>query len=107
MGIDNPVHIVFIGIVALLVLGPKRLPEVARALGHGLREFREAVSNQGEPPQTPLSAQPQATQTPVPVPVEQPATHTPLASAPVELAPADAQTVESSAVAGQAPVDPA
>jgi sec-independent protein translocase protein TatA len=48
MGIDNPVHILFIAIVALIVLGPKRLPEVARALGHGLREFREAVSLQGD-----------------------------------------------------------
>ncbi|MBA3809241.1 MAG: twin-arginine translocase TatA/TatE family subunit, partial [Solirubrobacterales bacterium] len=44
MGLENPVHLIFIGIIALLVLGPKRLPELARALGHGLREFREAVS---------------------------------------------------------------
>jgi sec-independent protein translocase protein TatA len=43
MGIENPVHLAFIAIVALLVLGPKRLPELARALGHGIREFREAV----------------------------------------------------------------
>ncbi|HMD52430.1 MAG TPA: twin-arginine translocase TatA/TatE family subunit [Solirubrobacteraceae bacterium] len=44
MGIDNPVHLAFIAIVALLVLGPKRLPELARALGHGVREFREAIA---------------------------------------------------------------
>jgi TatA/E family protein of Tat protein translocase len=49
MGIDSPVHLIFIGVVALLVLGPKRLPEVARALGHGLREFREAMNLDGEP----------------------------------------------------------
>jgi len=49
MGIENPIHLLFIAIVALLVLGPKRLPELARALGHGLREFREAVGQQGEP----------------------------------------------------------
>jgi TatA/E family protein of Tat protein translocase len=48
MGIENPVHLLFIAIVALIVLGPKRLPEVARALGHGLREFREAVSGQAD-----------------------------------------------------------
>jgi sec-independent protein translocase protein TatA len=48
MGIENPVHLMFIAIVALLVLGPKRLPELARALGHGIREFREAVGGQGE-----------------------------------------------------------
>jgi sec-independent protein translocase protein TatA len=66
MGIENPVHIIFIGIIALLVLGPKRLPEVARALGHGLREFREAVSQQGEAPQ-----QASAQQAPVLPPVSQ------------------------------------
>jgi sec-independent protein translocase protein TatA len=48
MGIENPVHLLFIAIVALLVLGPKRLPELARALGHGIREFRESVSQQGD-----------------------------------------------------------
>jgi sec-independent protein translocase protein TatA len=54
MGLENPVHLIFIGVVALLVLGPKRLPELARALGHGLREFREAVSMQGETEQGPV-----------------------------------------------------
>ena len=44
MGIDNPVHLIFIAAVALIVLGPKRLPELARALGHGIREFRESLS---------------------------------------------------------------
>ena len=44
MGIENPVHLLFIAIVALVVLGPKRLPELAKALGHGIREFREAVN---------------------------------------------------------------
>lgn len=43
MGLENPVHIVFIAAVALIVLGPKRLPELAKALGHGIREFREAM----------------------------------------------------------------
>ncbi len=44
MGIDNPVHLIFIAAVALIVLGPKRLPELARSLGHGMREFRESMS---------------------------------------------------------------
>ncbi len=63
MGIENPVHLLFIGAVALVVLGPKRLPEVARALGQGIREFREAMSQQAGPsaPHTqPPAAQPTA-----------------------------------------------
>ncbi len=46
LGIENPVHLIFIAVVALLVLGPKRLPELARALGRGIREFREAMSGE-------------------------------------------------------------
>jgi sec-independent protein translocase protein TatA len=57
MGLENPVHLVFIGIVALLVLGPRRLPELARALGHGLREFREAMSGEARPQIDPPSRQ--------------------------------------------------
>lgn len=44
MGIENPVHLLFIAAVALVVLGPRRLPTLARALGEGIREFREAVA---------------------------------------------------------------
>jgi sec-independent protein translocase protein TatA len=40
----QPTHLVFILLVALLVLGPKRLPEVGRQLGKGLRDFRGAMS---------------------------------------------------------------
>lgn len=45
MGIESPIHLLFLGVVALIVLGPKRLPELARALGKGMREFREALSD--------------------------------------------------------------
>jgi TatA/E family protein of Tat protein translocase len=56
MGIENPVHILFIAVVALVVLGPKRLPEMARALGKGMREFRQAMSGEmEEPPALPPS----------------------------------------------------
>ena len=40
----QPTHLLFILVIALLVLGPKRLPEVGRSLGRGLRDFRNALS---------------------------------------------------------------
>jgi sec-independent protein translocase protein TatA len=48
MGIGNPVHLIFIAVIALIVLGPKRLPELARSLGHGMREFRESLNGAAE-----------------------------------------------------------
>ena len=42
-GIGLP-ELLVIFVVALIVLGPKRLPEVAKALGKGLAEFRKATS---------------------------------------------------------------
>jgi sec-independent protein translocase protein TatA len=40
----QPTHLLFILVVALLVLGPKRLPEVGRSLGKGIRDFRQAMA---------------------------------------------------------------
>jgi sec-independent protein translocase protein TatA len=40
----QPTHLLFILVIALLVLGPKRLPEVGRALGRGLRDFKSALN---------------------------------------------------------------
>jgi sec-independent protein translocase protein TatA len=41
--IVQPTHLIFVLVVALLVLGPKRLPEVGRSLGRGLRDFRQGM----------------------------------------------------------------
>lgn len=41
----GPTELLVIMVVALLVLGPKRLPEIARALGRGLAEFRRATAD--------------------------------------------------------------
>ena len=40
----QPTHLLLILLVALLVLGPKRLPEVGRSLGRGLHHFRQGIS---------------------------------------------------------------
>ena len=42
----QPTHLLLVLIVALVVLGPKRLPEVAKTLGSGLRDFRSAISGE-------------------------------------------------------------
>jgi sec-independent protein translocase protein TatA len=44
----QPTHLLLILVVALVVLGPKRLPEVGRSLGKGLRDFRSAISGMEE-----------------------------------------------------------
>ena len=44
----GPLEIMVILVVALLVLGPQRLPDVARSVGKGMREFKESLSGLGE-----------------------------------------------------------
>jgi TatA/E family protein of Tat protein translocase len=44
--IMQPTHLLFVLAIALLVLGPKRLPEVGRQLGKGLRDFRAAINGE-------------------------------------------------------------
>ena len=56
MGIENPVHLLFLAAVALVVLGPKRLPEIARAAGKGMREFRESLNGESIDEQPPGAA---------------------------------------------------
>lgn len=46
MGIDNPIHIAFLLIVLLLVFGARRLPEMGRSLGSGLRGFKDALGGE-------------------------------------------------------------
>ena len=40
----GPMELVIVLIIALIVLGPKRLPEAGRAVGKGLREFKDSLS---------------------------------------------------------------
>ncbi|HEV3093585.1 MAG TPA: twin-arginine translocase TatA/TatE family subunit [Solirubrobacteraceae bacterium] len=56
MGLDNPIHIAFIVVILLLVFGARRLPEIGRSLGTGLREFKQSItgeSHQAQEPQQP------------------------------------------------------
>ena len=47
MGLDNPLHIAIVLVVVLLVFGAKKLPEMGRGLGEGMRGFKSGIS--GEP----------------------------------------------------------
>ncbi|HLH14785.1 MAG TPA: twin-arginine translocase TatA/TatE family subunit [Solirubrobacteraceae bacterium] len=80
MGLDNPLHIAFLLILLLLVFGAKRLPEMGKSLGHGMRGFKDALS--GEEPHA-AAAQPFEQPSAAGAPVAQPtllaaeAQHTP------------------------------
>lgn len=65
----QPTHLLFILVIALIVLGPKRLPEVGRSLGKGLRDFRMAVSGEETEPAPIVQA---TVETPAPAPAPAP-----------------------------------
>jgi len=58
MGLDNPIHIAFLLILLLLVFGAKRLPEMGRSLGDGMRGFKDAISGEGAHHTAESAAQP-------------------------------------------------
>ena len=43
----SPLEIIVLLVIALIVLGPQRLPEMARSVGRGMREFRAALTSDG------------------------------------------------------------
>jgi sec-independent protein translocase protein TatA len=45
-GLDNPIHLAFLLVILLLVFGAKRLPEMGRSLGAGMRGFKESISGE-------------------------------------------------------------
>ena len=48
MSAPGPMELIVILVVALIVLGPKKLPEAARSVGRGMREFKESISLAGK-----------------------------------------------------------
>ncbi len=50
MGLDNPLHIAFLVVILLLVFGARRLPEIGRSLGSGMREFKDSISGEQRRP---------------------------------------------------------
>ena len=80
-GLLSPTHLIFIGLLALLLFGGKRLPEMARGLGTGMREFKDSVSGGSKaeatqaqiPAQTPVAPAPPAP--PAPPVADEPERH--------------------------------
>jgi sec-independent protein translocase protein TatA len=72
MGLDNPLHIAFLVVILLLVFGAKRLPELGRSLGSGMREFKQSITGESSSTQPPAlgagGQQPPASQ---PTPLQQ------------------------------------
>jgi sec-independent protein translocase protein TatA len=84
MGLDNPLHIAFLLILLLLVFGAKRLPEMGRSLGSGMRGFKDTLSGESthtpEVTHTPIAA---AQEPAAPVAAPPAAVREPVAVAPV------------------------
>jgi sec-independent protein translocase protein TatA len=49
-GILQPTHLLILLAVALIFLGPKRLPDAGRALGQGLKEFKDSIGHTAQAP---------------------------------------------------------
>jgi len=105
MGFDNPLHIAFLLIVLLLVFGARRLPEIGRSVGSGMREFKDSISGQSAPMLSQTQQQPQAPPQPVatqasvvqpaPVAAQAPAWQPPAQPVPPTAAPPAQAPVES------------
>ena len=71
LGNIGPLEIIVVLIIALIVFGPKRLPELGNSLGKGIREFKDSVTGDNkdddavEDPDVKTIGTPKATTTPV------------------------------------------
>jgi sec-independent protein translocase protein TatA len=48
-GLTQPWHIILILLIALMLFGGRRLPEIGRSLGTGMREFKDSITSHGSP----------------------------------------------------------
>ena len=68
-GLTQPWHIVLILMIALLLFGGRRLPEIGRSLGSGMREFKDSITGHN-PAGTPEQLAPSETKALVSQPTE-------------------------------------
>jgi sec-independent protein translocase protein TatA len=55
IGLASPTHLALLLLIALLLFGAKRVPEIGRSLGSGMREFKESITH--ETPALPETAE--------------------------------------------------
>lgn len=79
----QPWHLLVLAVVAFLLFGAKRLPELGKGLGEGLKGFKEGLKGVAEPTAPAPSAQ-QQSPPPAPSAQQQNAAPAPPASAPIE-----------------------
>jgi sec-independent protein translocase protein TatA len=82
MGLDNPLHIAFLVVILLLVFGARRLPEIGRSLGSGMREFKDSITGEAKQQQTLTAGQPQQAPQPQQAAPQQQAPPQPVATPP-------------------------
>jgi sec-independent protein translocase protein TatA len=49
MGLSQPTHLIALFLIVLLLFGARRLPEIGRSVGLGMREFKDSVAGIGNP----------------------------------------------------------
>ena len=49
-GLFQPMHLIIIAGIALLIFGPKKLPELGKGMGEGIRGFKAAMQAKEDPP---------------------------------------------------------
>jgi sec-independent protein translocase protein TatA len=50
-GLESPFHLILVLAIVLLLFGAKRIPELAKGLGTGMKEFREGISSDDAKPE--------------------------------------------------------
>jgi sec-independent protein translocase protein TatA len=77
MDLIQPWHLVVLGVVAFLLFGAKRLPELGKGLGEGLKGFKEGIKGVTDPtPAPPAPVVQQSAPPPPPVPPAAPTVET-------------------------------
>jgi len=75
LGNIGPLEIIIVLIIALIVFGPKRLPELGNSLGKGIREFKESVTGENKDDDADDDVKAISTSQATATPVEPPTTH--------------------------------